>query len=621
MPAQTKKYYTVKEVAKLLGFSTNTVYKYLDESKIKSVRLGEEGRFRIPADEVNKFAPEEVITPSPVSKNGLTELGLSRNLNAPSLFDWFTSILAISLGAVEFLFPVYSLNPSFLHYLGVIKILKAALVVFGVLLVSQDIFEAKKKTWHKILHILLSLNFVAIAVILILIGQLAHSVDYSIIAVVLLVTTFWKINEYIKFVIYINLITIFSGIFALLQSRVAGSDLFLDWILQNNVIFLIVWMLIVIATLVCGFLAIKKQKGVALVFCLCVSLASLAFSVITFSSGSWERSVLLVVIASFSLLFPYWSVFENYTLKSKRQLSFAYFWLSAFFVVGFLTLFIVNKNFESQVLTEVQKRLDTAANYVDDFVSDGETKVMVFSQDGQLNSLITEGKNKPEDYESVLKEFFMSSSGAFRRIVYVNKKGTEVSTYPVLSSAIGVDISARDYFTGPKSGDKIFNSGIIQPSVPGVPPAVLISAPILSPSGEFLGTITGSVDLSNLADKLGQIKFGQNGNFELIDSKKYYILNPDPSKIMTSVKAETADLAAVNGFSGTIIAYDSSGELSLQAYKPVTTLKWGLVAQQPYSDAFAAYNIVGFVVFLISVISGFVSLILIIHFSKNKQIG
>lgn len=47
--------YTVKEVARLLGFSTNTIYKYLNEGKIKSTRLGKEGRFRIPQKEVAKL--------------------------------------------------------------------------------------------------------------------------------------------------------------------------------------------------------------------------------------------------------------------------------------------------------------------------------------------------------------------------------------------------------------------------------------------------------------------------------------------------------------------------------------------------------------------------------------
>src|SRR3989344_4803129 len=56
--------YTVKEVARLLGFSTNTVYKYLDEGKIKATRLGKEGRFRIPQKEVAKLLGVEEVMPT-----------------------------------------------------------------------------------------------------------------------------------------------------------------------------------------------------------------------------------------------------------------------------------------------------------------------------------------------------------------------------------------------------------------------------------------------------------------------------------------------------------------------------------------------------------------------------
>ena len=54
------KTYTVKQVAVALGFSTNTVYKYLDEGKIKATRLGSEGRFRIPESEVTRLLGERL---------------------------------------------------------------------------------------------------------------------------------------------------------------------------------------------------------------------------------------------------------------------------------------------------------------------------------------------------------------------------------------------------------------------------------------------------------------------------------------------------------------------------------------------------------------------------------
>ena len=65
-----KRFYTVKEASEILGFSTNTVYKYLDEGKLKGVRIGQ-GRFKIPkevlapylstAEKVESVVQQEVI--------------------------------------------------------------------------------------------------------------------------------------------------------------------------------------------------------------------------------------------------------------------------------------------------------------------------------------------------------------------------------------------------------------------------------------------------------------------------------------------------------------------------------------------------------------------------------
>ena len=57
-----KKFYTPKELIQLLGFSKNTIYRYLEEGKIKSTRMGK-GSFRIPASEVEKWLGEN-LTPT-----------------------------------------------------------------------------------------------------------------------------------------------------------------------------------------------------------------------------------------------------------------------------------------------------------------------------------------------------------------------------------------------------------------------------------------------------------------------------------------------------------------------------------------------------------------------------
>jgi len=50
------KLYTVKEAAKVVGVSTNTLYKYLDEDRIHAARgTAQQGRFRIPESALEEF--------------------------------------------------------------------------------------------------------------------------------------------------------------------------------------------------------------------------------------------------------------------------------------------------------------------------------------------------------------------------------------------------------------------------------------------------------------------------------------------------------------------------------------------------------------------------------------
>jgi excisionase family DNA binding protein len=58
-----KRYTTVKKASELLGVSTNTVYKYVKEGKIKSRRIGK-GRIKIPYSELEPYISKEVETSS-----------------------------------------------------------------------------------------------------------------------------------------------------------------------------------------------------------------------------------------------------------------------------------------------------------------------------------------------------------------------------------------------------------------------------------------------------------------------------------------------------------------------------------------------------------------------------
>ena len=60
------KLYTVKEAAKIVGVSTNTLYKYLDEDRIHAARGSAiQGRFRIPEAALEEFLGVKLSTPEP----------------------------------------------------------------------------------------------------------------------------------------------------------------------------------------------------------------------------------------------------------------------------------------------------------------------------------------------------------------------------------------------------------------------------------------------------------------------------------------------------------------------------------------------------------------------------
>lgn len=81
------KLYTVKEAAKLVGVSTNTLYKYLDEDRIHAARGSAiQGRFRIPQSALEEFLgislsqPEKVETDNTDSlTNRITESPISQS--------------------------------------------------------------------------------------------------------------------------------------------------------------------------------------------------------------------------------------------------------------------------------------------------------------------------------------------------------------------------------------------------------------------------------------------------------------------------------------------------------------------------------------------------------------
>lgn len=76
------KLYTVKEAAKVVGVSTNTLYKYLDEDRIHAARgSAVQGRFRIPESALEEFLGVKLSEPEPVGAGSSRPVEIIENID------------------------------------------------------------------------------------------------------------------------------------------------------------------------------------------------------------------------------------------------------------------------------------------------------------------------------------------------------------------------------------------------------------------------------------------------------------------------------------------------------------------------------------------------------------
>lgn len=608
-----KKNYTVKEVARLLGFSTNTVYKYLDEGQIKATRLGSEGRFRIPASEVSKLVPDNTF-PEKIEKPCDEPSVIVKN--APSLSDWFIGFLSMALGFSQFIFPTYYLTSSIVPYQIYIKFFEIALMIGGFFLISFDILGLQKDFWHKCAHIVLGSLYLILSILFLLSGIPFLSILYFAIFVVSTLTAFKKYGEYTRFIIVISILYVLNSVYMIVRPDSFSLGSFsppptvalIPILLVSGSIFFYV-----------SYLAINKRGWYMRILSVLIALFLFIAATIAFTGGFWERAVYAVILASFAVIFPFSKGFQTFTLKSRNEMVGSFVWLFGVFFVGSIVLFFIYKSFQVTILQGLKNTVNNGSEVVRTFMTGNIARIKSFATDKDLVSVML-GQNNLDivSADEHLKQVYESGGGDLRRVVLVNKEGVIIDTYPYNISSENLDISDREHFINSKNSLGTVITGITQPSSPGIPPSVIVSSPILDDDGNFLGVLLGSIDIVELTKKVDQVKFGNGGKIYLADSSKKYIIASTEDKVLTKVLDGSAISRAVDGKSGAEQSYNASGILSFTAYGMVPELNWGITAEEAISDAFRTYSMTGFIVFLVFVTTGVGSLIFIIY-SKRKN--
>lgn len=618
----TNKAYTVKEVAEALAFSTNTIYKYLDEGKIKATRLGKEGRFRIPKSEVVRLLGmkgNETLEPTVplVPEGDIEKLNHAKHIILPPLFDWFVALLGIFLGISHFLFPLSLQQPLLQSYSSSLFLIQVGLFVFGIALIGKDISSDSHTRWHIFLHAALGILFLALAFIFLQVGIFISMVAYLVIGLMLFVTLYFHLKDIVQFMLLSLLLATAAGILFLYQPTSFPNPEIAQWISSHRLFFGFLWFGASIITLlgaIFGYL--KNNLFLLMMSSYLIAAGAFIYGFFAFSQGLWEGTLSSTILGSFALLLPFWRRFKTFSHTSRKAIIEGFSWFVGLILIGGAIVFFSQSSFKTYVLNEGQKTAFAAAKLIENFVLErAKYNVANFATNERLIPLMVKPKKDLEALGEMAKEFYLSST-TLRRVIIYDSSGTRLALYPYQKDVIGLNVGDHPSFQQAKETKQLVISDGFQPRVPGTSPAVLVIAPLLDEKGEFLGTVHGSVDFVRLEKQLQSIQFGFQGDFIIADGKKKFIFHRDKNWLLKSVEPKTALANAVEGKSGVREEYDEKGELRLQAFAPIKSLGWGVVASQPLAKVLGHNSGIIFIVFLTTIVSGAGSLLIILYLRK-----
>jgi diguanylate cyclase (GGDEF)-like protein/PAS domain S-box-containing protein len=120
-------------------------------------------------------------------------------------------------------------------------------------------------------------------------------------------------------------------------------------------------------------------------------------------------------------------------------------------------------------------------------------------------------------------------------------------------------------------------------------PRIPYAVPLDDGDGNFRAVLMVSISLDNLSNTLHQANVGENARISLIDVERNVVLaSVDPSRLLQPSARSSAAAHLLAGERGALETQATDSEAQLAAFEPVRGGPWGIVIEQPSTDAFAS---------------------------------
>src|SRR3989339_120537 len=615
-----EKTYSVKEASKLLGYSMNSIYSFLKDGDIKSVRIGK-GKFRIPQSEIDKFlgagaskekledkkmvekmvaevkeevAPTEpgpVILPLPRPGKSLEELGGEKPLTViklwfeervtiPKLFDWFISLSSIILGASMYLHTkqVDALTVGrFSIWFTPIRI---SLMLSGLGLIIADMIQEEFVRYRNLsnyFRVVLFVTYLGLSWILLQGSDIDGFMIYGLFAVTILIEAAFAVKSSTAYMLFIQGLLISTAlIFVLFPADPSLSQISGGLLLMLDG-FKWIWTMVVVSLIMITLYGFFWEKKVLKTFSAFCGILLIFLALYFANNNYWDRAFFILIAGMIGLIEPIWELFKL-KFQTDRPMVFRMFGtVLMFFSLVIILIAIV----QSILLQDANRNLAEKADFgrltAENVVNSGFSALDGIAQNPLFQKAFKAGDTAGMD--SFTKAIFKSNAD-LGIVLVLDNSGKAISSYPFSSDVVGRYYMSEIFFRSVSAENKYF-SRTVEPLAGVSNTAIIIGTPITE-KGLVIGAMVATVNLNAMGDRLEEIATSSlDQKVTLIDGGGRWLFVPQTGVVGERVAESDTTNLLWSRTTGAEIGYDSAGKYSLFSSGKAKDLNWTVVVSQP----------------------------------------
>jgi len=599
--------YTVKQVAELLGYSTNSIYSFLKTGRIKGVRVGR-GRFRITEEELRRvlhLSKKPVVgqkESAPIAeekKEEITVPGVDHitykflSLRVANLFNWFIGVASAAVGLSLVLFNKYLAREETAFLLAWIFPLQTALTASGLGLLVSELFEKKiSAIWQRLFQTVLIISYLVIMLMKFKIGDSGGAAMFGLIFLTLVVTRLGLVEGINPFLIFISGHSLAITFLALYNLEILDLPASLKMLFRQSPIFPAVWFLVALFSVGLLWRWHRKNKLIYWLLMAAFGIGYLVSAFFAVNSLAWCKGFLMLTTGLFALLLPAWETVHLSDHQKRRTILPLLFGILILMVLTIGAIWVMEQNIREYARKEMVNKTALGKSLTEAAVSQLQTIVAGFEHNSELAEMID--KKDSQALIRLLKPLFQSSQ-YLRRVLVISSSGELLAIYPHQQLTTG-NLAFREYFIKALAGEHYFSQGFAA-RVTDKRWVVVVSGPVRDDEDKIIGVLAASLDLRRLAMKLQEIALAQNEEgFYLIDKNSRYLIHPDERFIGRLVD----DVDTVKNEQ-----FDFQGKLSLQNFAQLEKTGWLIGIRAPVEKVVAPTKAVSFILFFLTTVSVF----------------